>query len=174
MAATVIKAWADDSRSNLAIAWAVAGFVGFIDQLEDFERDWRLLLTTHDIPYLHMKEFADPRGVYAKWWPPKDHYAELAALFEDVVKVIGRTRIEGFGGLTRFADLDKFNAAYGLNLEPYAVAAYGSLIALWNRHEREPIEVVFDHVEKVHKKLAQAKDYADSDHYYVATSSTFK
>jgi hypothetical protein len=151
---------------NLKIAWALGGFVAFIDQWEDFEATWRLLLDTHEIPYLHMNEFADPHGVYAKWWPPKEHYAELAALFQDVVKVIGRSRLEGFGGMTRFPDLKRFNAENNLTLEPYALAVYGALIALWNRHEREPIEVVFDHVEQIHSKLARAKNYADSDRYY--------
>jgi hypothetical protein len=164
--AAVIRGWADDSRSKGNIVWALAGFVGFIDQWDDFETDWRLLLDTHDIPYLHMREFNDPHGVYAKWWPAKEHYPELAALFADVAKVIGRTRIEGFGGLVRFRDLTKFNAEKNLALEPYPLAAYGSLIGLWNRHQREPIEVFFDHVEKVQSKLCRAKVYADSDRHY--------
>jgi hypothetical protein len=165
-ASVVIKGYIDDSRSHAEVAWALGGFVGFVHQWEDFEESWKLLLDTHDIPYLHMREFQDPNGVYAKWWPAKEHYAELAALFADVAKAIGRSRIEPFGGMTRLRDLERFNAENGLSLEPYPLAAYGSLIALWNRHEREPIEVVFDHVEKVHAKLAQAKEYADTDRYY--------
>jgi hypothetical protein len=164
--AVVIKGYIDDSRAGDDHLWSLGGFVGFVDQWEDFERDWHLLLDTHEIPYLHMREFQKPKGIYAKWWPAKEHYAELASLFEDVAKVIGRNRPEGFGGMTRCSDLKKFNEANGLALEPYPLAAYGSLIGLWNRHAREPIEVVFDHVEQVQSKLASAKSLADSDRYY--------
>ena len=139
--AVVIKAYADDSRSGDSALCALAGFVGFVDQWENFERDWALLLATHEIPYLHMKEFPSPDGVYKKWWPAKEHYAELAALFQDVAKVIGRSQIAGFGGMARQRDLDKFNAKKSLALEAYPLAAYGALIALWNRHDREPIEL---------------------------------
>jgi hypothetical protein len=164
--AVVIKGYVDDSRAGDSHLWALGGFVGFVDQWEDFERDWSLLLDTHEIPHLHMREFADPKGVYAKWWPAKEHYAELAALFQDVVKVIGRSKIEGFGGMTRCADLKRFNDENGTALEPYPLAAYGSLIGLWKRHEREPIEVLFDHVEQVGSQLISAKKLADSDRYY--------
>jgi hypothetical protein len=67
----VIKGWLDDSRQKHV--WAVAGFVGFIDQWEDFEASWPQLLATHDVPHLHMREMARPAGVYAKWHPLKSN-----------------------------------------------------------------------------------------------------
>jgi hypothetical protein len=164
--AVVIKAYVDDSRSGDSHLWALGGFVGFVDQWEAFERDWSLMLDTHEIPYLHMREFNDPDGVYSKWWPAKEHYAELAALFQDVTKVIGRSGIEGMGGMTRCGDLEKFNQENGVALEPYPMAAYGGLIGLWKRHKREPIEIIFDHVEQVDSKLVSARRLADSDGYY--------
>jgi hypothetical protein len=164
--AVVIKGYFDDSRSTAEGLWVVAGFVGFVDQWEEFEQDWRLLLDTHGIPYLHMKEMGKPGGVYKCWQPASEHYAEMAAFFGDVAKVIGRCNLEGFGGFTRTHDVDKFNAENNLCLEPYPLAVYGSLIALWKRHEREPIELLFDHVEQVQSKLCRAKQYADSDQNY--------
>jgi hypothetical protein len=68
--AIVIKGYLDDSRDKLV--WAIAGFVGFVDQWEDFEDPWRLLLETHDLPYLHMREIVSPTGVYPKWQPPQE------------------------------------------------------------------------------------------------------
>jgi hypothetical protein len=162
--AILIKGWKDDSRDKLA--WAVAGFVGFIDQWDDFEQSWQLLLDTHEVPYLHMREFADAGGPYAKWYPPQEHREELAAFFADVAKVIGRCGIQGFGAITRLSALERFNAERGLNLQAYPLAVYGSLISLYQRHPREPVELVFDHVEKVLNKLATAKEYADSDQHY--------
>jgi hypothetical protein len=107
----------------------VAGFVGFPDQWDAFRTDWRLLLDTHDVPYLHMREITKPNGVYESWHPLDQHYAEMAAFFGDVAKVIGRSGIHGFGGITRLADLDKFNRETGLQLQPYPVAVYDTPIA---------------------------------------------
>jgi hypothetical protein len=162
--AVVIKGWHDDSRQGGV--WCVAGFVGFIDQWDEFEQDWPLLLDTHQVPYLHMREMANPNGVYAKWHPPKEHYAEMAAFFADVAKIIGRTGLHAFGGIAREKDVERFNAEHGLNLQPYSLAAYGSMIGLYTRHPREPVELVFDHVEKIEHKLALTRDYADSDSHY--------
>jgi hypothetical protein len=162
--AVVIKGTLDDSRRDGL--WAVAGFVGFVDQWEDFEAAWHRLLDTHGIPYLHMKEMGNPEGVYKKWHPPQEHYEETANFFSDVAKTIGRCGIQGFGAITRIRDLEKFNAEKNLDLQPYPLAAFGTLIALWNRHPREPVELFFDHVEKVQSKLCKTKEYADSDHEY--------
>jgi hypothetical protein len=32
-----------------------------------FEKEWKLLLSIHDVPYLHMKELAHFNGTYDKW-----------------------------------------------------------------------------------------------------------
>jgi hypothetical protein len=138
----VIKGWSDDSRESGI--WAVAGFVGFVDQWEHFEQAWPLLLETHQVPYLHMREMAKPNEVYSRWHRPKEHYQEMAAFFADVAKIIGQTGIHGFGGITREKDLARFNGEHELTLQPYPMAAYGSLIALYNIHPREPVELVFE------------------------------
>jgi hypothetical protein len=170
----VIKGYLDDSRSGDGTVWVVAGFVGFVDQWEDFRQNWRMLLATHDVPYLHMKEIVKPNGVYKNWHPSQKHYEEMATFFGDVTKVIGRCGIEGLGGITRVRDLDRFNADNGLQLEPYPLAVYGSLIALWNRHPREPIELFFDRVEKVSSKLQQTRQYAACDRHYAGDFDTIQ
>src|SRR5215468_736203 len=120
--AVVIRGYFDDSREQGVCT--VAGFVGFVDQWEDFEGWWPQLLATHGVPYLHMREMASPTGVYRKWHPPKEHYQEMANFFADVAKVIGRTGIHGFGGIAREKDVERFNAEHGLSLRPYAMAAF--------------------------------------------------
>lgn len=164
--AVVIKGYLDDSRSGDDTIWAVAGFVGFVDQWEEFGQAWPLMLDNHGVPYFHMKEMARPNGVYKKWHPPREHYDEVASFFGDIAKVLGRCGIEGFGGMTRTEDLRKFNAEKRLQLEPYPLAVFGALISLWTRHPREPVELFFDHVEKVQSKLCRAKEYADTDRHY--------
>jgi hypothetical protein len=117
-------------------------------------------------PYEGDREITKPNGVYKSWHPLDQHYAEMAAFFSDVAKVIGRSGIHGIGGIARLVDLDKFNRETGLRLQPYPVAVYGTLIALWNLHEREPVDLFFDRVESVSSKLTVARSYADTDGYY--------
>jgi len=45
----------------------VCGWISTAEQWEKFETDWRLLLSSHDLPYFHMKEFAHSSGPFEKW-----------------------------------------------------------------------------------------------------------
>jgi hypothetical protein len=45
----------------------VCGWVADVAQWENFEVDWKLFLIKHDIPYFHMKEFAQSVGPFSKW-----------------------------------------------------------------------------------------------------------
>jgi hypothetical protein len=160
-----IKGWFDDSRRGPI--WAVAGYIGGLHRWEHFDTHWPMALANHDLPYFHMREMADPKGVFGKWHPPQDHRAELADFFSGLAKVIGQSRLVGICSLVRVADLDRFNADHGLTLEPYSLAAYGCmLLTVRENLPGMPIELVFDHVEQVESKLAKARAYADSDKTY--------
>jgi hypothetical protein len=163
----VVKGYADDSRPNNRI-WAVGGYVGNELQWQFFEYQWQIILAQHDVPYFHMREMADPRGVYGKWHPPEDHYEERAAFFADLSRVINNCWLRPFFSLTRVNDLDRFNKENGLNLEPYPLAAFGCMISVATRflEKQDTCEIIFDHVEKIHSKLVKAAEFAENDKYY--------
>jgi hypothetical protein len=161
-----VKGYADDSRYNGRI-WAVGGYAGHDAQWEQFERDWPRMLDKHDVPYFHMKEFADPSGVYKKWHPIKEHYGEIAMFFADMVQIISDCWLRGYWSITRVNDLAKFNADKGVKLEAYPLAAYGCMLGIAKDHHRGVTsEIIFDHVEKIHSKLATAFAYAETDNHY--------
>ena len=54
-----------------------------------------------------------------------EHEAERAAFFLDCAKAIGESGLTGFNSLVRLKDFGRFNSEHGLNLEAYALAAYG-------------------------------------------------
>jgi hypothetical protein len=162
--AALIKGWMDDSRRSSI--WAVGGYIGGEHRWDLFEAQWLLTLAHHDVPYFHMKEMGDPAGVYGKWHPPQEHRKELADFFGDLAKVIGRSRLVGICSLVRVADLDRFNTEHNLRLEPYSLAAFGCMLLAARDNPGMPTELVFDHVEKAHSKLAKAREYADSDIKY--------
>ena len=164
----MIKGYFDDSRTSDEV-WAVAGYVGSDQHWGTFEEMWPTALANHDVPYFHMKEMADPNGVYKKWHPPQDHDAEKADFLGGLAKVIRYSKLEAFASIARVKDLQRFNLESGLKIEPYPLAVYGCMIILGIEHEDQPIELIFDHVEKVESKLAKARTYADSDSYYAGT-----
>ncbi len=161
----LIYGWLDDSRRGPI--WTIGGYIGADHRWAAFETLWPMAMANHDVPYFHMKEMADPNGVYAKWHPPQAHREERADYFAGMAKVIGQCRLVGIGSTVRQRDLDKFNAEFGQSLEPYSLAAYGCmLLAARENLEGMTIELVFDHVEKASSKLAKAKEYAVSDIVY--------
>lgn len=160
-----IKGYFDDSQTTGQV-WAIAGYVGGDHRWEAYEDKWQATLDTHEVPYFHMKEMADPNGVYGKWHPPKEHEAEKAAFFRDLTGALRYTRLQAFTSIVRIPDLDRFNAKFGLKLEPYPMAAFGCMVTLANEFGDEPLELFFDHVEKVKSKLVKAEEYAASDTHY--------
>ncbi len=161
----LIRGWLDDSRRGPI--WSVGGYIGGDHRWEYFDTLWPMALANHEVPYFHMKEMGKPNGVYAKWYPAKDHKEELAAFFADLAKVINQTRLVGISSIVRQADLDRFNADFGQSLQAYPLAAYGCMrLAAGENLEGMPIELVFDTVEKAHSKLRKAREYADADRIY--------
>jgi hypothetical protein len=162
----MIKGYADDSRPNDRI-WAVGGYAGHELQWERFEEDWPRMLNRHGVPYFHMREMADPKGVYAKWHPFEKHQDEVVAFFTDLTQIIIDCWLRPYFSITRVNDLKRFNAEYGLDLDPYSLAAYGCMLGIAKDHlNGVTAQITFDHVEKVASKLARASEYAEADMHY--------
>lgn len=160
-----IKGWMDDSRRGPI--WCVGGYLGGEHHWEYFEERWAQALKTATVPYFHMKETASPTGIYAKWHPPQDHQIEWADFLSSLARVISDSHIFGVLSVVRGHDLDRFNAERKLALEPYPLAAYGCmLLAARQNIPGLSVELIFDRVEKVERKLAVARDYAESDSYW--------
>jgi hypothetical protein len=159
------KGWFDDSQSTGEV-WVLGGYMGSPIHWEVFDTYWPMALANSEVPYFHMREMADPKGPFAKWLPHADHRQEVDNFFSDMTKVISHANLHGFVCAVRLKDLARFNAETGLNLEPYPLAAYGCMLLVGKDYTGKPVEMVFDHVEKIKSKLAKAQEYADSDRYY--------
>jgi len=57
----------------------VCGYVASVEQWDDFEVDWKRFLLKYDVPYFHMKEFAQFEGPFAKW--KGEQYKSVRASF---------------------------------------------------------------------------------------------
>ncbi|WP_166143648.1 hypothetical protein [Methylosinus sp. RM1] len=162
-ASATIKGWFDDSRRD--DVWAIGGYAGADHRWEYFDHHWPIALAKHGVPYLHMKEANEAKGVYAKWWPSKEHQAEWSAFLNELAEIIYESRLQFFASIVRLEDLERFNREHGVGLKPYALAAYGCMVVVAREYGELSSELVFDHLEKVDSKLSEAKRYADLDSY---------
>jgi hypothetical protein len=159
------KGWFDDSQSTGEV-WVLGGYMGSPIHWENFDAYWPMALANAEVPYFHMREMADPSGPFAKWLPHREHQEEVKNFFSDLTRVISASNLTGICCAVRLKDLERFNHEHGLSLEPYPLAAYGCMLLVGKEYAGKPVQMVFDHVEKVSSKLAKAQEYADSDAYY--------
>ena len=161
----MLKGWFDDSRTEPL--WAVGGYVGGLHQWEHFEKYWPKALEAAGVPYFHMKEWARPNGIYAKWHPPQDHRKEVAEFMASLAAVVRNSYLHGISSIVRIADLERFNREKRLELEAYPLAVYGCLLLI-DRYapERAEIEIVFDRVEKAKSKIDIAEGYGERDSFW--------
>jgi hypothetical protein len=69
---------------------------------EGYKEMWPMALANHEVPYFHMREMADPNGVFKKWHPFNEHYDEVADFFSGLTKVIGYCHLRSFFSIARF------------------------------------------------------------------------
>jgi hypothetical protein len=155
----------DDSEATGDL-WVVAGYVGYANQWDYFERLWADALTRHGVPYFHMREMNRSSGPFAKWLPPQDHVEEVRAFFKDLVAAIRDSHLYMISSAVWIRDLDRFNQETGLSLQAYPLAAYGCMSCAAIKYENLPITAVFDRADKVKSKLETARKYADSDQIF--------
>lgn len=169
MAVVAATGYFDDSRTDGKVC-AVAGFIGNAAQWDQFESAWSSLLERHSVPWLHMKEMADPNGHFKKWLPPHDHRDELKAFFSDVSRTINNCRFRAFGTIVRLRDLQLFNTEKSLSLDPYALAVYGCMALIKRSHQNKIVNLFFDRIEKVESRIEKARQYAESDNSHVGVA----
>jgi hypothetical protein len=109
----------------------VSCFVASVNQWNQFEDDWRIFLASHDVPYLHMKEFAHFKGPFAKFEKQegtrKKFIAQASAIMCDRIQ-------HAFSCYVNYDAFQKLNSEYELDSllnSPYAFAGRGC-IALVN------------------------------------------
>ena len=128
-----------------------------------FEDGWVAVLNEFDVPHLHMKEFGDPNGIYAKW---TDEPGEVRRFLEGFVSVIEKCALTAVGTILRLDDLKRFNRDYGQNLDAYSICVYGCILELARVYPDTPTQMILDHFKHADSKIAKAKSYARTDGFY--------
>jgi hypothetical protein len=129
----------------------VAGFVAPVGQWKMFEKDWRAILKhpRFDLDYLHMKEFRNYRGKFAKF---KNNLPLQTDLFSNLYELIEARAEQSFGGTVLLRDYESVNSRYQLQERyghPFAMAGMVSMnqAIRWmeREHPNDRLKFVFDH-----------------------------
>src|SRR5437016_1000791 len=106
----------DDPQHNCA---SLGGYIGPVDALDRFEIEWKRVLDEFEVPYLHMKEFKDPKGHYVHLLNDRDR---MALFFGALADAVGSCGLFSFGSVVRIKDLKKFNQKFGVSIDSYSLA----------------------------------------------------
>jgi hypothetical protein len=162
----VLKAYFDDSGDEddpQEKAASLAGYVATAENWQYFEEEWRKVLKDHDVPYLHMKEFAPCIGPFVKY---QDDEGARIELLQSLIKVMGDAHLEGVASVVKMADLKYFNDRMNHDINAYAFNLHICMDILSDRWPDTIIEMWLDRTNKVWPKIEKAEAYCKSEEYF--------
>ena len=103
---------------------AVCGWLASVERWQRFEKEWKLLLSFHDVPYFHMKELAHFNGPYEKWLG-KVITSPRTEFLKEAAGIIRETAEFGVVCVVNYEGFRKVNGKFQLKesvRSPYALA----------------------------------------------------
>jgi hypothetical protein len=129
-------------------ATVVACFLNSVKNSIDFDERWRAMLEKHQVPYLHMREFAHSIGPFAKWKGNEPARREFLA---EALNIIETTGCVSFSALVDSEAFRQFEIKHRgdhslIGGYPFAARTCLSSISGWCRDRRlaEPVEYVLE------------------------------
>lgn len=135
-------------------AYSVAGYVGTVEEWIKFERDWKGMLKTEQVDYLHKRELEHCEGQFKKWktLSKEEQAANKLRVNKQASGIIRRRASAGFGFSVIKSEWDRVDKGmwaswYGENF--YAAGALNcmrTIVSKWAvefNHE-EPIRYIFE------------------------------
>ena len=101
---------------------AVCGWLAEREAWQSFEAEWKAMLEHYGVPYFHMKEIAQFRGPFVKWYSKRDEREEF---MKEATRLIRETVKMGVLVVVRYDAWRKLNLRYDLERQwrsPYVLA----------------------------------------------------
>ena len=156
----ILRAYFDDSKDDRILT--IAGYLSDLESWGRFDRAWKAVLDKFGVPYLHIREFGEPDGIYRHI---QDRPEEEAAFFAALVGVVNDHARDCIQTTVLLDDLKRFNKKHSFKLSAPALAICGCLLMLQRQFRGRPIEVVFDKFEKASSLIELGKYYAEADQH---------
>jgi hypothetical protein len=125
----MLTAYFDEGVSDREGFLVVAGWLSDLRDWERFESDWRIFLAQYDVPYLHMKEYSQSKGPFAKW-EGKQWSGTRRNFIHDAAEIISACARWGFISHVSHAVFWRTNERYRLTERfhsPYALAGWSAI-----------------------------------------------
>jgi len=154
------RAYLDDSGNpNEHSFLTIAGYVADVDGWRHFERRWAGVLRKYNAPYMHMKEFGDPKGLFQHIKQDKIKEADFIAA---LVEVIYESAIFCTQTTISVPAFNEFTRHHNLDLDPYSLAIYGCMMMIGRNFRNDQIELVVDKFGKATTRTAEAAEYLET------------
>jgi hypothetical protein len=162
-----LKGYFDDSISGVerSDAWCcVAGMVGTVGSWKKARSEWKRVLNTFGVPYLHMREFtvSAPKTPFENWKGNENLRKNFLTALVDVV--VAAVELEGVCVCTPLPDLERFSRDAELSLDPFALCAAGIKALIYDNRPATRAECAFDNCDRCSARLALADRYL-SQHF---------
>jgi hypothetical protein len=142
----------------------LGGYLANEGQWEQFEKAWRTNLDEFELPYLHMKQFAHFLPPFEKF---KNDEPERRRFIQSCAKIIGGIHPKAICHSIRIPDVKRFNADHEQGIDAFAFCLYTSFIDIHYAYgQRNRVSLYIDKIEKPHKKIHRAEEYARTDTFY--------
>jgi hypothetical protein len=170
-----LKGYFDESGKDNDPAVPICAFAGYIGTAENwtmFETLWRDVLSDFEVPYLHMREFANNKWPYKKW-ANLDGLKTKEEFSRSLIGVIGKCQLTGFGSAVWIKDLQRFNNETGLDIDAYSLGMYGCFLDISEKYPNDKLQLFVDNFSGVSSKINKARGYSLSDSYYPERAAHF-
>jgi hypothetical protein len=162
----LLRGYFDDSKGDGEDAYlTIAGYLAPLHVWNSFWSAWQQALDVAGMPYLHLKEFGSPNGIYAKWYNGSNE-PEKIAFFQSLIKVINDAKLLPISETVRVADVTKFNKNFSVCVDSYSLTLYLCLIELSLMYPNDALEIIMDRVPRGQAKIDLARQHVKSDRYY--------
>ncbi len=171
----IFKAYFDDSRDEeypKEVASSLGGYVGTIRDWNYFQNEWKVALSNHDVPYLHMKELAHCEGPFRKY---KNDEAARISLLRSLIEIIKNSHLKGFSSTVLLEDMKLFNDVNIENkkykehrdkINAYALNLFSCMRCISNEFPKSHVEIILDRTNYIDGKKRKALIYAEKDKLY--------
>jgi hypothetical protein len=146
-----------DAQDSTQKCLSVCGYLGTIDTWQEFETKWSNALDKFGVPYLHLKEFGEPNGIYSGFSKEK-----TIEFLSHLVGVIAKLDLAAYGSTVRLGDLRQFNSEQPINLDAYSLALHECCQWMGRERQNQIIEAVVDRIPEAYTKIAIAERYSRS------------
>jgi hypothetical protein len=138
----MLTCYLDEAGGDKEQSLVVCGWVSTVALWERFEIDWKLLLSSHQLPYFTMKEFAQSTGPFAKWKDADLMRKTFVQHAHSIIKDRVQRLILCFVDHRLFALVNKQLRLVETFHSPYAIAGRACVaqVELWNKKRSKALE----------------------------------